>query len=304
MDDRLRRLLPSVPPGLINRAGSAYLAGPALADAVERARRLTGRGDAVGIAYWHGDGDTAVVVAAEIRAAIEALSGLDARTAVAVKAPGLDFDGGLLRDIARAAASTGVALTFDAHSPADADGTLQAAASAREVGATVGVALPARWRRSTEDARWAMAQGLGIRLIKGQWADVGDRLSVTPESVLRRSYLALVDEVAGGSSRISVATHDGTLLDAAVTRLRAAGTSCDVELLVGFPHRRCLAVARQHRVDVRWYVAYGHPSLAYPLPSVLCRPRLARSLIQGVALGRLNQLLRMRDLAGGPERSA
>jgi proline dehydrogenase len=94
---------------------------------------------------------------------------------------------------------------------------------------------------------------------------------------------------------LSVATHDAVLLDRVVRRLRAAGIDCEIELLLGLPARRPLAVAARHAVPVRFYLAYGHPSLVYSPGAVLRRTRLALPLAAGVSLGSWNQRLRVRE---------
>lgn len=290
----LRALRPHMPEPLLARAAAAYLTGRARGPAKEVADRVAATGRRVSLGYWYGDGDTPQTVADECLAGIDEVQGL-AGAAFAVKAPGLRFDEQRVRGLARHATAAEVALVFDAHSPDDAAATLRLATVARDEGASVGVAISSRWRRSAEDARRAVEQGLAVRVVKGQWSEPDDPLTVTREPALRRAFLSVVDAVAGATVPVSVATHDASLLDAALSRLQAAGTPCEAEFLLGLPARRCLAVAARHGVPVRWYLPYGHPSLAYPLASVLRRPRLAVALGEGVALGRWNQPLRLRQ---------
>ena len=145
------------------------------------------------------------------------------------------------------------------------------------------------------DAGGAASAGLDVRVIKAEWPDDRSAGSLS-EAVFRASFgAALVEELAGASVRVMVATHDPVLLDSAVGRLRAAGTPCEIELLLGLPARRALAVAAHHGVPVRFYLPYGHPSLVYSPSSILRRPRLAVPLAQGVLLGGRNQQVRQRE---------
>jgi proline dehydrogenase len=287
----------------LRRAGRAYLVGRTREEAVPLARRLMARGCAVVVAYWQTDGEPPARVLEEYLALVEAVRGYGPDVQVAVKAPALGMDSFAVATLAKAAAHAGVGLAFDSHAPEMADGTLRLAAAARSEGPTTVVALPSRWRRSVGDARALEAAGLIPRIVKGQWADAGEP-AWPGERDLRGPYLRLVEGLVGGATPVMVATHDAVLMEQALRRVRAAGTPGEAQFLVGLPARRALAVAARHDVPDRFYVAYGHPSLAYSPASVLRRPRLAATLAQGVLLGSANQWLRQRELraarSGGP----
>jgi proline dehydrogenase len=61
------------------------------------------------------------------------------------------------------------------------------------------------------------------------------------------------------------------------------------------PAASVLRLAAAHLVPVRFYLAYGSPSLAFGLSSVLRRPRLALTLTEGVVLGPHNQRRRLQE---------
>ena len=81
-------------------------------------------------------------------------------------------------------------------------------------------------------------------------------------------------------------------VQALVPQLRAL-PGAELELLLGMPADALLAIAREAELPVRFYVAFGHPSLSYSLSSVLRRPRLAASLASGVLFGAANQRRRL-----------
>ena len=278
---------------VLRRGGRAYLTGVSRQSAISVAHGLLARGYGVTLAYWHAEADGAGAVLVENIALLTALA-LRGAAQIAVKAPGLAFDREGVAQLAQSSAGAGVPLVFDAHGPADADATFALARAAKAEGADVGVAVASRWAGAVRDAGGAASAGLDVRVIKGQWPD--DR-SVGPrsEAGFRASFGAVVEELAGASVRVMVATHDPVLLDSAVGRLRAAGTPCEIELLLGLPARRALAVAAHHGVPVRFYLPYGHPSLVYSPSSILRRPRLAVPLAQGVLLGGRNQQVRQRE---------
>jgi len=274
------------------RAGSAYLAGSNRTAALTIASQLVATGSEVTLGYWPRQGESPADVGAEEYATLDALGGpggYGKRAAVSLKAARLGFDADLVRGLARLAASRNTTLVFDAHSPAEADRTLELARVARREGASTGVVLPARWGRSFEDAAMASECDLRVRVVKGQWPDAvqGDRLS--REDVLRSAFLHLADRLEELDVPFALATHDVVLLERALAPCRASGTRTEVELLLGLPIRQALKTAQRAAASTRFYVSFGYPGLPYPFRSVLLRPRLARLLAQGVVLGGRNQ---------------
>ena len=279
---------------LYARAGSAYLAGDNRSSALAIAARLVAAGSAVTVGYWPRQGESSADVAAEVYATLDALgdAALYGRVAsLSLKAARLGFDAGVVRHLASLAAERDVRLVFDAHSPAEADRTLELAREARRAGALTGVVLPARWGRSADDAAMAAESGLWVRVVKGQWPGSAPGTRLSAEDALRASFLDLVDRLSGLHVPFALATHDPAVLEEALARRTAAGAQSEVELLLGLPIRRPLHVARQSGASIRFYVSYGYPGLPYPFRSVLLRPRLAWLLTQGLVLGGRNQAI-------------
>jgi proline dehydrogenase len=284
-----RRLLVPV----VARAGSAYLAGADAAAATELARRLLAEDSDVVVGYWQKEKEPPGSVFAEQLAAMEALAPFGARVSLAVKAPALSFDATAVRQLARRAQQAAVRLVFDAHSPGEADRTLQLARVAIGEGASTGVALPARWARSLVDAELAAREGLSVRVVKGQWPDE-PASGPAGEAALRTAFLRLLDRLTQAEVPVDVATHDVVLLAEALDRAAAAGRPAGVELLLGLPVRRPRAVSTTRRARLRYYVGFGSPGLPYPVTSILRRPRLAADLTQGLLRGARNQTAQQR----------
>jgi proline dehydrogenase len=284
------------------RAGSAYLSGRERTSALAVAERLLAARSEVTLGYWPDQRASAAQVTDEVYATLESLAELDAygdRIAISLKAARLGFDADAVRQLSRLAVERHTRLVFDAHSPAEADRTLELARVARGEGASTGVVLPARWGRSAEDAVMASEYGLSVRVVKGQWPDDvpgGRRLS--GEGALRSSFLDLIDRLAGLGVRVAVATHDVVLLEQALARLATPGTPPEVELLLGMPVQRALDTARRAGASTRFYVSFGHPGLPYPFMAVLLRPRLAWLLTQGIVLGEHNQAIQRHAALG------
>jgi proline dehydrogenase len=270
-----RRLWRSV----LDHAGRAYLAGPDLAQALAVADALRTAGHATTLCYWHAEDEPTKAVAAQVMATVAAATQRHGTCDVAVKAPGLGLDGALIGEVARACRDGGVRLWFDSHGTDVADTTLALATGAAAQGADVGVAVPARWRRSALDLVRAREVGLWVRLVKGQWpdgepvdGDVGER------------FLSLLHELAG-SGRAAVASHDTSLLEHALgdpAEATCSGRPAEVQLLHSVPSRGAVALAADRGVPVRFYVPFGHPSLVYSPRNVWENRRIAWWLARDV----------------------
>lgn len=252
---RLRYALP----GWVER----NFAGPEGATVLRQVARINRQGIGGAVGYFQAGGQSAETVLA---ANLTLASGLPKGNYLAVKAPALGFDPALL---ARLAAG-GAPLLLDAHGPDQAGPTLQALDALLAQHPGTGIALPARWRRSAGDAERLRASSAPIRLVKGEWAD--------PEwqGNMAAAYLALVDQLAGRKARVAVATHDPALARAALTRLIASGTPCELEQLRGLPRRRTAALARELGVPLRLYLPFGPGWWPYAIDKAFTRPYLPR----------------------------
>jgi proline dehydrogenase len=142
-------------------------------------------------------------------------------------------------------------------------------------GVTSGTTLPGRWRRSVDDAHWAIEKKAPVRVVKGQWPD-----PAAPHRDMRAGYLEVIDALAGRAASVGVATHDVALAATAIKRLRSRGTPVFWELLYGLPTQAALRMAQTLAVDVRMYVPFGRSYLPYALGRLAAQPRMAMWLIK------------------------
>ena len=249
-----------------------YVAGAELGDALATRGRLAERGLGATLGLWDGPADTPRGVADGYLAAIDGLGGAGSGDYVSIKFPALGLSRDLLGEIVARGAKRGRRVHLDAMAPDTAEPTRDAVDRlvAETPEAVVGVTLPARWLRSPDDAGWARARGLPVRVVKGEWTD-----PVAPDRDPREGYLAIIDRLCGATSHVAVASHDPQLVETALRRLLAAGTPCGLELLYGLPARRPIEVARALGVPVRVYVPYGHAYMPYALSQLHRRPRMA-----------------------------
>jgi proline dehydrogenase len=265
----LRRFAVSPVMPLLRAAARAYVVGPELADALAKARSLASAGAASTICFWDGPEDSPHQVAQRYSDTLRAIARVNLDSYVSIKAPSLAFDGGLVAGIAHEARSLGVGLHFDSLGPEAADRTFELMEDVRRLQTNLGCTLPGRWRRSVADAERAARLGLNVRVVKGQWADA-DAKGADP----RRGYLEVVEALAGRARKVAVATHDPVLASQAISKLQAAGTPCELELLYGLPSRAALAAGRKLGAPVRFYLPYGHAWLPYGVRQAGRNPRI------------------------------
>jgi proline dehydrogenase len=238
------------------------------------------RGCASTSGFWSQGIEDPVRIARAHLGALEAFPPVGLDWYPSVKAPPLASRPDLLTEIVRRAAAAGVRVHFDALAPERAKETLALVADARRHGAELGVTLPARWHRSVADAEAAIELGVAVRVVKGEWPD-----RVQPEPEPHEGFLALIDRLAGRATHVAVATHDAALARKALTRLRAAGTACELEVLFGRGLGPATAAARAQGAPVRVYVPYGRGDVPYAMADAARDPRVLAYFAQDLVLG-------------------
>lgn len=265
---------------VLRRAAAAYVAGSQIDDALLACQTLREGGRAGTVGYWNSRSEGPEQVAHAYLAAAEALARSGPDMCLAIKATALGFSPELVAELLGRTGPSGVRVHFDSLAPDFADRTLDLIRDAASRQPGVGVTLPSRWRRSLRDADTAVELGLPVRVVKGRWAD-----RASEEVDMRAGFLAVVDRLAGRATRVAVATHDEELARAALRRLLAADTPCELELLLGLPAGPVADAADELCAPVRVYVPYGDATLPYRLQDALRDIRilgwLAQDLIQG-----------------------
>ncbi|NNK91473.1 MAG: hypothetical protein HKO87_03495 [Acidimicrobiia bacterium] len=263
---------------LAQRVAPDHIGGETVADALCVAHRLAGEGLPNTLGFW----DTAAYsrrdVAETYVETIERLStsGLDGY--VSIKPPALRFEHETAKRLAAVASTHGIRLHCDSHGieVADLSGAMIETMLARLPPDALGTTLPGRWSRSLTDADWAVERGLPVRVVKGQWPDPED-----PKRDMVSGCLDVVDRLAGRARHVAVASHDVSLVPEAINRLRAAGTSCELELIHGAPLAEPLDWARNNGVAVRIYVPFGKGFIPNAVGLIRRNPRFAWRIVTG-----------------------
>jgi proline dehydrogenase len=268
----LSRAASSILVPVLQRFARDQIGGATLDDAMAVARSLAARRTASILGFWDTEDYSGRDVAEIYLAAIARLNGSGLDAYLSLKAPALRFDLGAAAGIATAARQSDVRLHFDSHAPDAVEAShamLQVALD--ELGAgRVGTTIPGRWTRSVTDVEWALERGLSIRVVKGQWPDPSDQ-----RRDLRAGFLDIVERAAGRARHVAVATHDMKLAGRAIARLRAAGTSCELEQILGVSTASSAAVAFENAISVRVYVPFGRGYAPNALGLLRRNPRLA-----------------------------
>ncbi|MFL6215556.1 MAG: proline dehydrogenase family protein [Blastocatellia bacterium] len=271
---------------LARLASRSYLAGAELEDALRVCRRFNERSFAISVCYWNGTNDEPRQVADHYLATLDALSCEDLNGYLSIKAPALGFNRALVAEITERAERSNIRVHFDALAPDTVEPTFDLIAASLQPTRHIGCTLPGRWHRSLADADRAVALGLDVRVVKGEWAD-----PTHPDIDLRAGFLEVIDRLAGRARHVGVATHDAELAREAVRRLQAAGTSCELEQLFGLPLKASIQVAHEMNAPVRLYVPYGNAWVPYCLSQIRKRPRILWWIAQDAIFGRSLSLL-------------
>ena len=254
---------------LIRRAARVYTAGPAIKDAQAACERLARNGIASTVCYWDVYADQPVSITQAYVDVLRATSAVASDCYLSIKAPALKFDMDLVKRVLAEARSLNAIVHFDAMGPETIDRTFSLIEQAHNIYPSLGCTLPGRWKRSLKDAEKALELGLRVRVVKGEWAGIGD-----DETDPREGFLNVVDTISGRAVHVAVATHNPSIARFSLRRLRNAGTPCELELLYGLPQQPLLEIARDFGVRARMYVPHGHAGLPYRLKNALRNPRI------------------------------
>jgi proline dehydrogenase len=255
---------------LAERAARNYVVGAGLSDAVVAARFLEGQNMASTICFWDGETDKPRQITDRYLSVIETIGVERLDCYASIKPWPLHFSHALLSEVFECARQHNVALHFDSFLPATSEQTFALIKNPIAKGVRIGCTIPGAWQRSLDDARVAIELDLSVRVVKGQWADQKSE-SVDP----KLGFLKVVDGLSGRCRHVSVATHDPALAREALTRLRAAGTPSELELLFGLPIRPCQTIAETLGVPIRVYLPFGHAWLPYVLSQARRNPVIA-----------------------------
>ncbi|HLB00416.1 MAG TPA: proline dehydrogenase family protein [Bacteroidota bacterium] len=268
----------------VRRLTASHLAGPAIEDALRIYGEARKRGWTGIISPWLSGDLHPGAAAASFSSALRAIIKNAPDCHLSIKIQAVRYDAASLEELFTLSAEHGIRICIDSLDISTADPTHSFIDSVLPRWKNLGCTLPARWRRSLDDARRVIEWGIPVRIVKGQWSD-----GITTNSECRRSYLKIVDLLAGKVPVIGVATHDRSLAQDALRRLTAANAKCEMEQLSCLP-QNCHSLASSLDVPFRIYVPYGFPSLPYSVRSVSTRPAVVVWALRDFIAGRHRKL--------------
>ena len=281
MNNRIKNFLSSSISLISKKASRNYIAGPKQDDAQKVSQYLLNRGYWVTQGYWNSRDDKASYVLETYLATLDKLAQLNGNNYISIKIPSLDFDVAMYEALLVKSRHLGVPILFDSLAPEQAS-RIHNIIKEHTVPpfADIGCTLPARWRRSINDADLMNDLGLNVRVVKGQWEDPDE-----PCLDVNSRYLQIIDRLAGNSRCVRVATHDLPLAREALSRLKAVNTPCELELIYGLPIGNLVSLANEMNVPVRIYIAFGNAYLPYALTSFRKHPEMIIPFIKEMFKG-------------------
>lgn len=265
---------------IIYKLAKLYPVGPKnLSEGIAVCRALHEFGAFSTLGKFNNKGEDAKQIVQECQMASDALRSASAgeHFYLSLKPPAFRFNIEPVTAIVATALTNGHSINFDAHEHRLADLTIQLLEQVmdRDVLPNTpaeswrfSLTLPTRWNRSMADAEWVIRKGVRARLVKGEFKGPSSSEEMDP----RRGFLLLVDRLAGNVPEIAVATHDCALAREAISRCQDTGCPVQLELLFGMPLSNMMALARELRVPVRFYVPYGETLLVYGTRHFLTNP--------------------------------
>ncbi|MGE0360344.1 MAG: proline dehydrogenase family protein [Vicinamibacterales bacterium] len=165
--------------------------------------------------------------------------------------------------IGRRADETGNYLWVDMEQSPYVDRTLDVVRRLREHVPRIGVALQAYLHRTADDTASMIAHGIGIRLVKGAYAEPPEiafpKKADVDANYLKLAELMLSPGARASGSRAVFGTHDTAIIKAIEQHgdgLGLAPTDYEIHMLYGIQRAEQRRLARDRR-NVRVLIAYG-----------------------------------------------
>ena len=260
---------------LLSHLAERYIAGEERSDALEKVRELNSLGIAATIDHL-GESLTgeseAEEAAAEYLALIDEISaeGLDASVSLKLTHMGLDISYGLATEntlaVVRRAGEAASFVRVDMEGSAYTTLTLDAVAAIHERHDNIGVAIQSYLKRSAEDLRRMISDGVSVRLVKGAYKEA-PRIAFADKADVDGNFSRLMRRLLLEGNRPAIATHDVALIEE--TKKFAADRDIgperfEFQMLMGIKRELQKELARDgYRVKV--YVPYGRDWLPYIL---------------------------------------
>ena len=255
------------------------MTGPDLGNAIDAARLAAAKGWRTTLCRWNDPSETTEGMLQSYIAALQEIIRNKFDCYLSIKAPAFEYRTDVVRTVLDLAKTHGIRVHFDAQELVTVSRTLELLRELVKDYTNLSFTLPCRWERSLADAERLIEWQVPVRVVKGEFpGPEGDAFE------LERSYLRLVERLAGRAKHVAVATHRPALAARSLGQLIERGTSCELEQLYGLPLQAVNATAHLG-VPVRIYLPYGETYLPYGISMMLRRPEVAYWIVRDLALG-------------------
>lgn len=284
---------------MLQRAAAKYVTGEKRQDGLEAGRRLAEKGYAISLEYIGEnttDAQACEAAALELSLLIQALTerNLPARVSFDLSHIGLSIDGELaykqLTALASQAQQTGIELFVSMEESAKTGSILSLYENAAAAYTNIGITLQAQLNRTAQDLNGLQQTPGRVRIVKGAYQEP-EELALPRSPSLNERYLQLVERAIRKGHRVSIATHDESIVEEAIRREWVRGPGVEFEMLYGIRPD----LARQLKsagYPVRIYLTYGHEWYLY-----LCHriaeypPNLFQAVLDITGAGPLDPVL-------------
>ncbi len=257
--------------GILERlVAGRWIAGPFIADAITRSKRINSLGIRPIINYlgeeFSSETDVNDAVATYIKL-ISEIRKSRIKADISLKASQLGlrisegmFMGNYSRIVAEARRNN-VFVWLDMESAADVDATISAYTAQLKSGDGVGICIQSYLKRSGSDIRSLSKSGAVIRLVKGAYSSTR-RLAYQSRLETTANYARLMKYLFSHAKEFVIATHDPGMVSMA-QRLNAAHRKhVGYAMLNGISNKRAIKLAREGN-HVEIYVPFGTRWLSY-----------------------------------------
>lgn len=291
-DRVVAQVLPYVPRALVGRVSARYIAGERLEDALAAVAALNEsgmRGTVDVLGEFIARIEEADNAQHEYMALLDALAarGLDSQISVKLTQLGLKIDAAAclehVRALAQRAARLGNLVTLDMEDSTCTDATLGIFETLRRDHQPVGAVLQACLRRSREDLERLLPLQPNLRICKGIYVEA-PAVAFQDRDEIRRSFLALVEQLLRGNGFVGIATHDEVLIERSLELVRTHGVDAnryEFQMLLGVREDRRWRL-RQAGVPVRVYVPFGSHWYAYSIRRLKENPAIAGHVLRNL----------------------
>ncbi|EPY10969.1 proline dehydrogenase family protein [Paenibacillus alvei] len=261
---------------LLQRAAAKYVTGENRQDGFEVGRKLADKGYAISLEYI-GENTTDIQdcehAALELTLLIHTLAqhGIPARVSFDLSHIGLSIDSELayknLTAMAALARQADVELFVSMEESAKTDAILSIYTKAAAVYANLGITLQAQLNRTAQDLNDISGR---IRIVKGAYQET-EKIAMPRSSALNERYIQLIEQAIRKGHRLSIATHDESIIDQVIKRGWIHEPGVEFEMLygirpdlssrlkkAGYPVRIYLTFGRE------WYLYLCHRIAEYP----------------------------------------